>query len=361
MTVGGLAMMRSSADVAQRGRSSASWAHRLRIWRSPAGQPGWARPALLGCAAAAGVAYGWQMGSSIEIYYAAAARSMSMSWHDFVFGAFDPAGTVSVDKLPGRSVVPGVLWPAFRRPHLGHRPAPGDRGRPHRPRPLPRRPSAGWGRGRHRGRRGAGGVSGGRHLGPGEHLRHAVDPPPAPGRGRADRCPSEWEAARGAPRRGVGRSWLPGEDGRGVAGPPGPGSHLRGRIRLDTAEPAPAIERDDGRRRSGLVELDGVRLAHAGVRASLRRRQPARLGVRAGLRLQRPGAGGRALPRTPSSAVRSTFRSSPRPVFRRGGTGCCVAPTAATSDGSFRQPWLSCRWSSWPDGSAPGRTWFERA
>ncbi len=97
-------MMRSSADVAQRGRSSASWAHRLRIWRSPAGQPGWARPALLGCAAAAGMAYGWQMGSSIEIYYAAAARSMSMSWHDFVFGAFDPAGTVSVDKLPG------ALW-----------------------------------------------------------------------------------------------------------------------------------------------------------------------------------------------------------------------------------------------------------
>ncbi len=52
----------------------------------------------------AGVAYGWQMGSSIEIYYAAAARSMSMSWHDFVYGAFDPAGTISVDKLPG------ALW-----------------------------------------------------------------------------------------------------------------------------------------------------------------------------------------------------------------------------------------------------------
>ena len=52
----------------------------------------------------AGVAYGWRMGSSIEIYYAAAARSMSMNWHDFVYGAFDPAGSVSVDKLPG------ALW-----------------------------------------------------------------------------------------------------------------------------------------------------------------------------------------------------------------------------------------------------------
>jgi 4-amino-4-deoxy-L-arabinose transferase-like glycosyltransferase len=30
---------------------------------------------------------------------------MSTSWHDFFFGAFDPAGTVSVDKLPG------ALWP----------------------------------------------------------------------------------------------------------------------------------------------------------------------------------------------------------------------------------------------------------
>ena len=41
------------------------------------------------------------MGSSIEIYYAAAVRSMSMSWHDFLYAAFDPAGTVSIDKLPG--------------------------------------------------------------------------------------------------------------------------------------------------------------------------------------------------------------------------------------------------------------------
>ena len=44
------------------------------------------------------------MGSSIEIFYAAAARSMSMSWHNFFFAAFDPAGTISVDKLPG------ALW-----------------------------------------------------------------------------------------------------------------------------------------------------------------------------------------------------------------------------------------------------------
>lgn len=80
------------------------WVRRFMVWRSPADQPRWARPTLLVLAAVAGVAYGWRMGSSIEIYYAAADRSMSASWHDFVYGAFDPAGTISVDKLPG------ALW-----------------------------------------------------------------------------------------------------------------------------------------------------------------------------------------------------------------------------------------------------------
>jgi 4-amino-4-deoxy-L-arabinose transferase-like glycosyltransferase len=50
--------------------------------------------------------YAWGMnGAALEVFYGAAARSMSMSWHDFFFGAFDPLGTVSVDKLPG------ALWP----------------------------------------------------------------------------------------------------------------------------------------------------------------------------------------------------------------------------------------------------------
>jgi 4-amino-4-deoxy-L-arabinose transferase-like glycosyltransferase len=77
-----------------------------RFWRSPEDQPPWARPALLAIAALAGVTYAWGMnGAALEAFYGAAARSMSMSWHDFFFGAFDPMGTVSVDKLPG------ALWP----------------------------------------------------------------------------------------------------------------------------------------------------------------------------------------------------------------------------------------------------------
>ena len=49
----------------------------------------------------AAVLYSWRAGTYLEGYYAAAVRSMSMSWHNFVFGAFDPSGTVTLDKLPG--------------------------------------------------------------------------------------------------------------------------------------------------------------------------------------------------------------------------------------------------------------------
>jgi 4-amino-4-deoxy-L-arabinose transferase-like glycosyltransferase len=78
----------------------------LRVWRSPPDQPTWARPSLLAIAALAALSYAWGMnGAALEAFYGAAARSMSTSWHDFFFGAFDPLGTVSVDKLPG------ALWP----------------------------------------------------------------------------------------------------------------------------------------------------------------------------------------------------------------------------------------------------------
>jgi 4-amino-4-deoxy-L-arabinose transferase-like glycosyltransferase len=78
------------------------WRRFLTPWRSPEDQPAWARPALLAIAVVAAVAYGWGMaGASVEPFYGAAARSMSESWHDFIFGSFDPAGTVTIDKLPG--------------------------------------------------------------------------------------------------------------------------------------------------------------------------------------------------------------------------------------------------------------------
>src|SRR5258707_15892284 len=33
-------------------------------------------------------------------FYDAAVRSMGMSWHNFFFGAFEPGGSVSIDKPP---------------------------------------------------------------------------------------------------------------------------------------------------------------------------------------------------------------------------------------------------------------------
>ncbi|MQY26814.1 ArnT family glycosyltransferase [Nocardia aurantia] len=73
-----------------------------RFWRSPGGQPGWARPALLLVAAVAAVSYAWGITELVpHIYYAAAVRSMASSWHDFFFAAFDPDGLISIDKLPG--------------------------------------------------------------------------------------------------------------------------------------------------------------------------------------------------------------------------------------------------------------------
>ena len=72
-------------------------------WDSGEPQPAWARPALLVIAAAAAWSYAWRATRpvNIEIYYAAAVRSMSMSLPNFFFGAFDPARTITVDKLPG--------------------------------------------------------------------------------------------------------------------------------------------------------------------------------------------------------------------------------------------------------------------
>ncbi len=60
------------------------------------------RAAVLVVAALAGISYTWAANQDLlEYYYASAVRSMAGSWHDFIFGAFDPAGTITLDKLPG--------------------------------------------------------------------------------------------------------------------------------------------------------------------------------------------------------------------------------------------------------------------
>ena len=52
--------------------------------------------------ALAALMFGWgfQRGRT-HPYYTAAVRSMGTDWHDFLYGAFDPAGFITTDKLPG--------------------------------------------------------------------------------------------------------------------------------------------------------------------------------------------------------------------------------------------------------------------
>lgn len=84
-----------------RGRT-AQLGHRLRFWRSPSDQPAWARPTLLGIAVLASVLYASNLHrSGYAMYYAVAVKSMSVSWPAFWSGAFDPAASITIDKLAG--------------------------------------------------------------------------------------------------------------------------------------------------------------------------------------------------------------------------------------------------------------------
>ncbi|WP_414939953.1 ArnT family glycosyltransferase [Amycolatopsis sp. cmx-11-51] len=82
---------------------------RWAVWRSPAGQPRWARPALLGIAFVAAVLYAWNLPLvDYAPLYAEAVKSMSGSWKGFLFGAIDAEATYTLDKLAG-SFVPQVI------------------------------------------------------------------------------------------------------------------------------------------------------------------------------------------------------------------------------------------------------------
>ena len=78
---------------------------RLRFWRSPDGQPAWARPALLVIAAVAAALYSWNItDSGYATYYSVAVKRMSVSWRAFWHGALDPGATITIDKLAGSFV-----------------------------------------------------------------------------------------------------------------------------------------------------------------------------------------------------------------------------------------------------------------
>ena len=100
----------AQSGLRARWRTDQPW----RFWRSPADQPVWARPTLLVIALLAAFAYAWSINQVyVEPFYGGAARSMSMSLHNFLYGAADPWATVSVDKLPGALFVQALSLRIF--------------------------------------------------------------------------------------------------------------------------------------------------------------------------------------------------------------------------------------------------------
>jgi 4-amino-4-deoxy-L-arabinose transferase-like glycosyltransferase len=98
-----MAIVMGGTTAAQRERQ------RWEVWKSPQDQPGWARPALLGIAAVAATLYAWNIANAgFEGFYSVAVKSMSVSWKAFIFGAFDPRATITLDKLAG-SFVPQAI------------------------------------------------------------------------------------------------------------------------------------------------------------------------------------------------------------------------------------------------------------
>jgi len=67
---------------------------------------------VLGLGTAVLTVWGSWAGSRSD-YYAAIALSMSKSWPNFFFGALDPAGTVTLDKIPGSYWVPALFVKLF--------------------------------------------------------------------------------------------------------------------------------------------------------------------------------------------------------------------------------------------------------
>lgn len=61
----------------------------------------------------AAVLTAWGVGGSMSDYYASIALSMSRSWPNFFFGSFDPASTVTLDKIPGSFWIPALVVRIF--------------------------------------------------------------------------------------------------------------------------------------------------------------------------------------------------------------------------------------------------------
>ena len=87
-------------------QASAPPSRAQRLWRGPAADPPWARPALLGLLLATALLYVYNLTSSgwANSFYSAAVQAGSESWKAFLFGSSDAGNSITVDKPPA------ALW-----------------------------------------------------------------------------------------------------------------------------------------------------------------------------------------------------------------------------------------------------------
>ncbi|HEX3714879.1 MAG TPA: glycosyltransferase family 39 protein [Trebonia sp.] len=73
-----------------------------RLWRGPAEDPRWARPALLGVLLFTALLYLWDLSRNgyANDFYSAAVQAGTKSWKAFFFGSFDSSSFITVDKTP---------------------------------------------------------------------------------------------------------------------------------------------------------------------------------------------------------------------------------------------------------------------
>jgi 4-amino-4-deoxy-L-arabinose transferase-like glycosyltransferase len=86
-----------------------------RLWRGPAEDPRWARPALFGLLALTALLYLWDLSRNgyANDFYAAAVQAGTKSWKAFFFGSFDSANFITVDKTPASLWVDELSGRAF--------------------------------------------------------------------------------------------------------------------------------------------------------------------------------------------------------------------------------------------------------
>ena len=157
------------------------------------------RPELAGLLVLAAVLNLWALSRNgwANEYYSAAVRSMTTSWHNFLYGAFDPAGVMTVDKPPLALWVQAASAKVFGFSLAEHARAAGADGRRDgRARLRPHAPL--WGRpaGFVAGPRARPDADRGRDLAP-QQPGHAADPPAA-----SRRCGRRCAGCRTAARAG---------------------------------------------------------------------------------------------------------------------------------------------------------------